>query len=63
MENPQHRIDFEHPKILGSANDTARLRILEYLFIQVQYPELNNDSQSVPLKLFNALLIICLAVA
>jgi len=51
-EKPQHRIDFEHPKILGSANDTARFRILESLYIQEQSPELNNDSQSVPLKLF-----------
>jgi len=62
-KNPKHRIDFEHPKILVSANDTTRLRILESLVIQEQAPKLNNDSQSVPLKLFNALLIICLAVA
>jgi len=52
-KNPQHRIDFEHPKILRSANDTTRLRILESLYIQKESPELNNDSQSVPLKLFN----------
>jgi len=51
--NPQHWIDFEYPKILGTANDTTRLRISESLFIQEQSPELNNDSQSVPLKLFN----------
>jgi len=52
-KNPQHRIDFEHPKIMGSATDTTRLRILESLFNQEQSPELNNDSQIVPLKLFN----------
>jgi len=52
-ENPQHQIDFEHSKILESANDTTRLRILEPLFIQEQPSELNKDSLSFPLKLFN----------
>ena len=39
--------------ILGSENDTARIFILESLFIQEQTPDLNNDSQSSFLMIFN----------
>ena len=53
LENPGHRIDFARPEILGNANDTARLLILESLFIQEQIPDLNIDSKSAPLYLFN----------
>ena len=53
LRNPTHRVDFNTPKILGSKNDTARLLILESLFIQEQTPDLNNDSQSSPLMIFN----------
>ena len=34
LQNPTHRVDFNTPTILGSENDTARLLILESLFIQ-----------------------------
>ena len=53
LQNPSHRVDFNIPTILGSENDTARLLILESLFIQEQTPDLNNDSQSSPLIIFN----------
>ena len=46
-------MDFNTPTILGSENDTARLLILELLFIQEQTPDLNNDSQSSLLMIFN----------
>ena len=53
LQNPSHHVDFNTPMILGSENDTARLLILESLFIQEQTPDLNNDSQSIPLMIFN----------
>ena len=53
LQKPSHRMDFNTPTILGSENDTARLLILESLFIQEQTPDLNNDSQSSPLMIFN----------
>ena len=43
LQNPAHRMDFNTSTILGSENDTARLLILESLFIQKQTPNLNND--------------------
>ena len=46
-------MDFNTPTILGSENDTAKLLILESLFIQEQTPNLNNDSQSSPLMIFH----------
>ena len=52
LQNPTHRVDFNAPTILGSENDTARLFILESLFIQKETPDLNNDSQSSPLMIF-----------
>ena len=39
--------------ILDSKNDTARLMILELLFIQEQTPDLNNNSKSSPVMIFN----------
>ena len=53
LQNSSHRVDFNTPTILGSDNDTARLFILESWFIQEQTPDLNNDSQSSPLMIFN----------
>ena len=53
LQNPSHRVDFNTPTILGSENYTVRLLILESLFIQEQTPNLNNDSQSSPLMIFN----------
>ena len=52
LQNSSHRVDFNTPTILGSENDTARLLILESLFIQEQTPDLNNDSQSNLLMIF-----------
>ena len=53
LQNPTHRVDFNTPTILGSKNDTARLLILESLFIQEQTPDLNKDSQSSLLMIFS----------
>ena len=53
LQNPSHRVYFDTPTILGSENDTARLLILESLFMQEQTPDLNNNSQSSPLMIFN----------
>ena len=53
LQNPSHRVDFNTPTILGSENDTAWLLILESLFIQERTPDLNNDSQSSPLMIFD----------
>ena len=47
-------MNFNTPTILGSENDTPRLLILESLFIQEQTPDLNNDSPSGSLTIFNA---------
>ena len=43
LQNPSHRVDFNTLTILDSEHDTARLLILELLFIQEQTPDLNND--------------------
>ena len=34
MDNPDHKVDFAKPNILSSSGDSARLLILESLFIQ-----------------------------
>ena len=52
LQNPTHRVNLNTPTILVSENDTARLLILESLFIQEQTPDLNNDSQSSHLMIF-----------
>ena len=56
--NPDHKVDFAKPDILSSAGDdddgdSARLIILESLFIQKYEPLLNVDFKSAPLYLFN----------
>ena len=53
LQHPTHRIDFNATTILGSESDTLRLLILESLFIQEQTSDLNNDSQSSPVIIFN----------
>ena len=53
MDNPDHKVDFAKPDILSSAGDSARLLVLEALFIQKYEPLLNVDSKSAPLYLFN----------
>ena len=52
LQNPAHHVDFNTSTILGSENDTARLLILESLFIQKQTLNLNNDFQSSFLMIF-----------
>ena len=52
-DNPDHKVDFAKPDILNSAGDSARLSILESVFIQKYEPLLNVDSKSAPLYLFN----------
>ena len=51
MDNPDHKVDFAKPNILSSSGDSARLLILESLFIQKYEPLLNVDSKSAPLYL------------
>ena len=53
MDNPDHKVDFAKPNILSSSGDSARLLILESLFIQKYEPLLNVDSKSAPLYLSN----------
>ena len=53
MDNPDHKVDFVKPNILSSAGDSARLLILESLFIQKYESLLNVDSKSAPHYLFN----------
>ena len=53
LQNSSNCVDFDTPTILGSENDTARLLILKSLFIQEQTPDLNINSQSSPLMIFN----------
>ena len=45
LQHPTHRLDFNKPTILGSANDTVWRLILKLLFIQEQTLVLHNDSQ------------------
>ena len=51
-DNPDHKVDFAKPDILSSAGDSARVLILESLFIQKYEPLLNVDSKAAPLCLF-----------
>ena len=53
LQNPSNRVDFDTTTILDSENNTARLLILESLFIQEQTPDLNKDFQSSPFMIFN----------
>ena len=53
IDNPDHKVDSAKPNILSSSGDSARLLILESLFIQKYEPLLNVDSKSTPLCLFN----------
>ena len=53
QSNPNHRVDFNNPQILTSSPDKSKLLILESLCIQQLKPNLNLDSKSFPLRLFN----------
>ena len=54
QSNPSHKVDFHNPQILTSCPDKHKLLILESLYIQLLKPNLNLDSSSYPLRLFNA---------
>jgi len=51
--NPDHRVDFHNPEVIGSDNNWRRLQILESLLIQEHKPELNANIPSMPLCIFN----------
>ena len=54
MENPKHPVNFDSPIILDRNNYSTKLRIKETLHIAKRHPQLNVDSQSLSLFLFNA---------
>ena len=54
MENPKHIVNFDSPIILDRSNYSTKLRIKETLHIAKRQPQLNVDSQSLSLYLFNA---------
>ena len=54
MENPKHSVNFDSPTILDRSNYSAKLRIKETLHIAKRQPQLNVNSQSLSLFLFNA---------
>ena len=51
--NPDHRVDFHNPEVIGSDNNWRWLQILESLLIQEHKPELNANIPSMPLCIFN----------
>ena len=54
LNNPNHEINFDSPKILDRSNHVTKLRIKETLHISKTEPQLNVDNQSLSLYLFNA---------
>ena len=46
--NPDHRVDFHNPVVIGSDNNWRQLQILESLLIQEHKPELNANIPSMP---------------
>ena len=54
MENPKHTVNFDSPIILDRSNYSTKLHIKETLHIAKRQPQLNVDSQSLSLFLFNA---------
>ena len=51
--NSTHTVDFNNPQILSYSQDKYKLLILESLYIQELNPDINIDSTSFPLRLFN----------
>ena len=51
--NPDNRVDFHNPEVIGSDNNGRRLQILESLLIQEYKPELNANIPSMPLCIFD----------
>ena len=52
--DPDHRVDFHNPEVIGSDNNWRRLQILEFSLIQEQKPELNANIPSMSLKFFKS---------
>ena len=51
--NPNHKINFDSPEILGHSNNRRKLRIEETLLIQKIQPQINLDGASQRIYLFN----------
>ena len=54
LNNPNHEINFDSPKISDRSNHVTKLRIKEILHTSITALQLNVDNQSFPLYLFNA---------
>ena len=56
VDNPNHEINIDSPKILDRSNHVTKLRIKETLPVHISKtePQLNVDNQSLPLYRFNA---------
>ena len=54
LNNPNHEINFDSPKILDRSNQVTKLRIKKTLHISKTEPQLNVENRSLPLYLFNA---------
>jgi len=53
IDNPNHQVNFDTPRILARTDHWRKLLIKETLLIQQRNPMLNSDQASVPLYLFN----------
>ena len=53
VRNPNHKINFDSPEILGHSNNYRKLRIKETLLIQKNQPQICQDGASQPIYLFN----------
>jgi len=51
--NPDLRVDFHNPEVIGSNNNWRRLQILESSLIQEHKPELNANFPSMPIFTFS----------
>ena len=54
LNNSNHEINFDSPKILDRSDHVSKLRIKETLHISKTESQLNVNNQSLPLYLFNA---------
>ena len=53
VRNPNHKINFDSPEILGHSNNPRKLRIKETLLILKIQPHINLDGASQPIYLFD----------
>ena len=54
LNNPNHKSNFDSPKILNKSTHVTTLRIKETLYYCITESQLNVDNQSLHLCLFNA---------